>query len=106
MQTQNRFLDDLAKLLNGAAGVASSMRNEAGAQLRSRLETWFASFDFVTREEFEAVKELAAKARSEQERLAARLDRLDGGAARGPRAAPKRARRKAAKKPAAKRRRA
>jgi BMFP domain-containing protein YqiC len=80
LQTQNRFLDDLAKLLNGAAGVAASVRDEAGSQVRNRLERWFAGLDFVPREEFEAVKEMAAKARAEQEKLAARLARLEGKA--------------------------
>ena len=103
MQTQNRFLDDLAKLLNGAAGVAASVRDEAGAQVRHRLERWFAGLDFVPREEFEAVKEMAARARGEQERLAARLDRLEARLAKKPGAAPKRPSR--AKKPATGRRR-
>ena len=77
MQTQNRFLDDLAKLLNGAAGVAASVRDEAGAQVRHRLERWFAGFDFVPREEFDAVREMAAMARAGQERLAERLSALE-----------------------------
>lgn len=80
MQSQNRFLDDLAKLLNGAAGVAASVRDEAGSQVRSKLERWFSGFDFVSREEFEAVKEMAARARAEQEKLVARLTRLEAKA--------------------------
>lgn len=84
MQSQNRFLDDLAKLLNGAAGVAASVRDEAGSQFRSKLERWFTGLDFVPREEFEAVKEMAAKARAEQQRLGARLARLEAKSGKRP----------------------
>ena len=98
MRNQNRFLDDLAKLLNSAAGVAASVRDEAGSQIRGKLENWFAGLDFVARDEFEAVKEMAARARIEQQRLAARLDRLEGKRSKSTAAAKKTARKKKAKK--------
>ena len=77
MQTQNRFLDDLARLLNGAAGVVASARGEAEAQFRQRVERWLAGFDVVPREEFEAVKAMAATARAEQEALSERVAALE-----------------------------
>lgn len=99
MQTENRLLDDLARVASGALGVAAGMRAEVEARLREQFERVLAQFDLVTREEFDAVKAMAAKAREEQEVLAARLDRLE--AARGPAAKPaaKPAKGAAAKKP-------
>lgn len=77
MQTENRFFDDLAKLINGAAGTLAGMTREAEAAARERAKEWIGGLDFVSREEFEAVKELAAKAREEAENLKARLDALE-----------------------------
>ncbi len=77
MQTENRFLDDLARAASGALGALSGVRNEVEAQIKSRLEAWLKSQDVVTREEFEAVKAMAAKARLENESLAARVAELE-----------------------------
>ena len=77
MQTENPLLDGLAKFFTDAAGAASSVRSELDTFMRQRLEKLVADMDFVPREEFEAVKAMAAKARTENERLAARLAALE-----------------------------
>ena len=89
MQTDNRLLDDLARRASGAVGALTGMRAEVEARLRDQLERILARMDLVTREEFDAVRAMAAKARSEQERLEARLAvleaRLETLAAKPPR---------------------
>lgn len=77
MQTKNPFLDDMARVASGAFGAASGMRTEAEAAIRERLRRFAGDMDWVTREEFEAVKEMAAKARTEQEALAKRVAALE-----------------------------
>ena len=77
MQTDNPLLDGLAKFFTDAAGAANSVRNEIDTFMRQRLEKLVTDMDFVPREEFEAVKAMAAKARMENERLAAKLDELE-----------------------------
>ena len=77
MQTQNRLLDDLARVATSALGVASGMRSEVEARLRDRFERVLTGMDLVTREEFEAVRAMAVKAREEQEALAERLEELE-----------------------------
>jgi BMFP domain-containing protein YqiC len=77
MQTENRFLDDLARAASGAVGALGGLRNEVEAQFRSRLEAWLKAQHVVTREEFDAVKEMASKARLENEALAARIAELE-----------------------------
>ena len=77
MQSQNRLLDDLAKVETSAMGTLSGMREEVEAQFRQRFERVLSQMDLVTREEFDAVKAMAAKARSEQEALEARLAALE-----------------------------
>jgi len=77
MQTENPFLDSMAKLFTDAAGAAQSVRTEAETFMRQRLEKLVTEMDFVPREEFEAVKAMAAKARSENEALAARIAALE-----------------------------
>jgi len=77
MQTNNRLIDDMARLAAGAAGVAASMREEVEVLIRQRLERLLAGMDIVGREEFEAVKAMAAKARDEQDALAERLARIE-----------------------------
>ena len=98
MQTRNPLLDDLARVAVGALGVASGMRAEVEARLRDRFESVLSGMDLVTREEFEAVKAMAVKAREEQEDLAERLSALqarldaalaESGPARKPRPAKK-----------------
>jgi BMFP domain-containing protein YqiC len=76
-QTSNRFLDEMARLLNDAAGVAEGVRREVQTLVQSQAERILRDMDVVTREEFEAVKEMAAKAREENERLAARLAEVE-----------------------------
>lgn len=82
MQTQNRILDDLAKFVNGAAGTLAGMGREAEASARERAKEWIGGLEFVSREEFEAVKAMAAAARDEVEALKARLDALEGKGAK------------------------
>ena len=77
MQTQNRFFDDLARVAAGAIDTLSGMRSEVEARLREQLERVFAGMDLVSREEFEAVKAMAAKARAEQEDLQKRVLELE-----------------------------
>ncbi len=77
MQSQSRLLDDLARVAAGAAGALTGMRGEVESRLRDQLERVLARMDLVTREEFEAVKEMAARARAEQEALQRRLDALE-----------------------------
>jgi BMFP domain-containing protein YqiC len=77
MQTQNRILDDLARVAAGALGTLSGVKGEVEARLREQLERVLAGMDLVSREEFEAVKAMAAKARSEQEQLALRVAALE-----------------------------
>lgn len=81
MQTENRFFDDFAKLINGAAGTLAGVGREAEAAARERAKEWIGGLDFVSRDEFEAVKEMAAKAREEAEALRARLETLENSAA-------------------------
>ncbi len=81
-QTTNRIFDEFARLANDAAGVASGVRREVETMVRSQAERILRGMDVVTREEHEAVKEMAAKAREENERLAARIAALEAGAKR------------------------
>jgi BMFP domain-containing protein YqiC len=81
-QTTNRFLDDLAKLMTDAAGAAQGMRREMEGIIKAQGEKWLADMDVVKREEFEAVKAMAEKAREENERLSARLTELEAELAR------------------------
>jgi len=106
MQSENRFFDDLAKMVNGIAGTVAGAGREAESAMRDRAKEWVGRMDFVSREEFEAVKQMAATARAEAEALKVRLDKLEGVAkpAAAPKAtaAPKAATKPAATKPAAK----
>jgi BMFP domain-containing protein YqiC len=77
MQTQNRFFDDLARIAAGAMGTLSGMRSEVETRIREQLERVLAGMDLVSRDEFEAVKAMAAKARSEQEDLQKRVAGLE-----------------------------
>ncbi|MBT5046941.1 MAG: accessory factor UbiK family protein [Rhodospirillaceae bacterium] len=87
MQTRNRLFDDAARLAGGAAGTLAGIRREVEALVRQQMERVLSSMDFVTRDEFEAVRAMAIKARSEQEELAARLAELEGKTAKPKRAA-------------------
>jgi BMFP domain-containing protein YqiC len=78
MQSENRIFDDVVKFVNGAAGTLAGMGREAEAATRERAREWIGGLDFVSREEFDAVKAMAAAARDENEALKARLDKLEG----------------------------
>lgn len=79
MQSRNKVLDDLSQLMTNAVGVAQGAREEAETAMKSLLDRWLADRNLVTREEFEAVRAMAQKAREENEALKARLDALEGG---------------------------
>ena len=81
MQTENRFFDDFAKMLNGVAGTVAGMGREAEASMRERMKEWVGGMDFVSRDEFEAVKAMAAAARDDADALRARLEKLEAEAA-------------------------
>ncbi len=81
MQSENRLFDDVAKLLNGAVGTIAGVGREAEQTARSRAREWIGGLDFVSREEFDAVKAMAAAARDEADVLRARLDALEARAA-------------------------
>ena len=80
MQTRNKFLDDMSQLMTNAMGVAQGAKDEAETAMKSLIDRWLADRDFVTREEFEAVRLMAQKAREENEALKARLDALEKSA--------------------------
>ena len=77
MTQQNRLFDDLSRLMTNAVGVAQGARDEAETAFRGMVDRWLADRDFVTREEFEAVRDMAVKARTENKALAARLEALE-----------------------------
>ncbi|NCW70040.1 MAG: accessory factor UbiK family protein, partial [Marivivens sp.] len=77
MQTRNKILDDFSQLMTNAMGVAQGAKDEAQNAMKSMLDRWLADRDFVTREEFDAVRAMAQKAREENEALKARLDALE-----------------------------
>jgi BMFP domain-containing protein YqiC len=77
-QTSNRFFDEMARLMNDAAGVAQGVRREFDTLFRTQAERMLRDLDVVKREEFEAVKDMASRAREENEALKARLDALEG----------------------------
>ena len=77
MQSENRMFDDLVKLMNGAAGTLAGMGREAQSGARERAREWIGGLDFVSRDEFEAVKAMAAAARDEADALRARLEALE-----------------------------
>ncbi|MHA7851571.1 accessory factor UbiK family protein [Roseovarius sp.] len=82
MQTRNKVLDDISQLMTNAMGVAQGAREEAETAMKSMIDRWLADRDFVTREEFDAVRAMAQKAREENEALKSRLDALEA-ASRG-----------------------
>ena len=76
-QTNSRFFDDLSRLMTDAAGLADGARREAQAFARTQMERMMVGMDIVSRDEFEAVREMAARARDENEKLAARIAALE-----------------------------
>ncbi|MGH1331249.1 MAG: accessory factor UbiK family protein [Paracoccaceae bacterium] len=95
MQTRTKIFDDISQLMTNAMGVAQGAKDEAETAMKGLVDRWLADRDFVTREEFDAVRAMAQKAREENASLAARLDALETGAKPA-------AKKPAAKKPAAK----
>ena len=77
MQSRNKILDDVSQLMTNAMGVAQGAREEAETAVKSIIDRWLADHDFVTREEFDAVKAMAQKAREENEYLKSRLDAVE-----------------------------
>lgn len=76
-QTNNRFFDEVARLMNDAAGVAQGVRREVDTLFRSQAERWLRDLDLVKREEFEAVRDMARLAREDNEALKARIAALE-----------------------------
>ncbi|MGD9665410.1 MAG: accessory factor UbiK family protein [Novosphingobium sp.] len=79
MQSENRFFDDLGRIINGAAGTLAGMGREFETNAREKAKQWVGGQDFVSREEFDAVKAMAAAAREEVEQLRARIASLESG---------------------------
>jgi BMFP domain-containing protein YqiC len=87
-QISNRFFDEMARLMNDAAGVAQGVRREFDTLFRTQAERILRDLDVVQREEFEAVKDMARLAREENEALKARIEALEGKAAAKPETKP------------------
>ncbi len=79
MQPGNKIFDDMSKLMSSAMGVAQGAKTEAETAMKGWIDRWMADRDFVTREEFDAVKAMATKAREENAALAARIAALEAG---------------------------
>ena len=79
MQTRSRIFDDISQLMTNAMGVAQGARSEAETAMKGMVDRWLADRDFVTRDEFDAVRAMAQKAREENEALKARLAKLEAG---------------------------
>ena len=77
MLSRSKILDDVSQLMTNAMGVAQGAREEAETAIKSIIDRWLADHDFVTREEFDAVKAMAQKAREENDNLKARLDAIE-----------------------------
>ena len=78
MQARGKIFDDISQLMTNAMGVAQGAKDEAETAAKSMMDRWLADRDFVTREEFDAVRAMAQKAREENEALKSRLDALEG----------------------------
>ena len=102
-QTSNRIMDEFAKLMNDAAGAAQGVRREVETAMRAQIERFLGEMDFVQREEFEAVREMAIKAREENDVLRKKVEALEAQlAGAGPKAKKPAARKPAAAKSASK----
>jgi hypothetical protein len=82
MQTRNKFFDDMSQLMTNAMGVAQGAKTEAETAFKSFVDRWMADRDFVTREEFDAVRAMAQKAREVNTALEARIAALEAGLAK------------------------
>ena len=89
MQSENKMFDDLVKMVNGFAGTMAGVGREAESSTREKMREWMAGSDFVGRDEFEAVKAMAAAARDENEALKARIVALEAKAGGATKAASK-----------------
>ena len=89
MQTRNKILDDISQLMTNAMGVAQGAKDEAETAMKSMIDRWLADRDFVTREEFDAVRGMAQKAREENVALLARIEALETAKAPAKKAAKK-----------------
>ena len=78
MQTRNKIVDDLSQLMTNAMGVAQGAKDEAETAMNSMMDRWLTNRNLVTREEFDAVRAMAQKAREENEALKARITALEG----------------------------
>ncbi len=83
MQTRSKFFDDMSHLMTNAMGVAQGAREEAETAFKSMVDRWLADRDFVTRDEFDAARAMAQKAREENEALKARIEALEAAAKSG-----------------------
>lgn len=77
MQTRNKIMEDISQLMTNAMGVAQGAKDEAETAVKSVMDRWLADRDFVTRDEFDAVRAMAQKAREENEALKARVAALE-----------------------------
>ncbi|MDT8857042.1 accessory factor UbiK family protein [Paracoccaceae bacterium Fryx2] len=80
MQPKNKFLDDMSQLMTNAMGVAQGAKTEAETAMKGLIDRWMADRDFVTREEFDAVRAMATRAREENDALALRIAALEAKA--------------------------
>ena len=81
MQTRNKFFDDMSQLMTNAMGVAQGAKTEAETAMKGLVDRWMADRDFVTREEFDAVRAMATRAREENAALSARIAALEAAIA-------------------------
>jgi len=77
MQSKNKFMDDIGQMMTNAMGVAQGAKDEAETAMKGLVDRWLADRDFVTREEFDAVRAMAQKAREENDALKTRLDAME-----------------------------
>ena len=77
MQSKNKFMDDIGQMMTNAMGVAQGAKDEAETAMKGLVDRWLADRDFVTREEFDAVRAMAQKARAENDALKTRLDAME-----------------------------
>ena len=84
MQSQNRIFDDLVKMMNGVAGTMAGVGREAEGSMREKMREWVGGMEFVGRDEFDAVKAMAAAARDENEALEKRIGVLEAAAKKPP----------------------
>ena len=82
MQGKNKFMDDMSQIMTNAMGVAQGAKDEAESAMKSLMDRWLADRNFVTREEFDAVRAMAQKARTQNDELSARLEVLEADAAK------------------------